>query len=116
MPRPRVPRRPRPIVPMQIRPISDLRNKSQEISDLAHASNAPVFITKNGREDLVVLSLAAWEDLYVYPLLLEAELDEAMGEKDLDWDEAMDDLAKKHKLGKYAEPGAPTGKGKKRRR
>ncbi len=44
-----------------IRPISDLRNKTQEISDLVHESDQPVFITKNGVGDMVVLSLAAWE-------------------------------------------------------
>ena len=44
-----------------IRPISDLRNKTQEISDLVHESDEPVFITKNGVGDMVVLSLAAWE-------------------------------------------------------
>jgi prevent-host-death family protein len=105
VPRPRrtTPHRPipHPLVPLQIRPISDLRNKSNEISELAHKSNMPVFITKNGREDLVVLSLAAWEDLYVYPILLEEELKEAMGEKALDFDEAMDELEKKHGLGKW---------------
>ncbi len=44
-----------------IRPISDLRNKTQEISDLVHESDEPVFITRNGVGDMVVLSLAAWE-------------------------------------------------------
>lgn len=44
-----------------IRPISDLRNKTQEISDLVHESDQPVFITKNGVGDMVVLSIAAWE-------------------------------------------------------
>ena len=121
MPRSRFPRTPSPIphplAPIQIRPISDLRNKSQEISELAHKSNLPVFITKNGREDMVVLSMSAWEDLYVYPLLLEAELDEAMGDKDVGFDEAMDELARKHKVGKYAAKGAteaPRGKGRRR--
>lgn len=44
-----------------IRPISDLRNKTQEISDLVHKSDEPVFITRNGVGDMVVMSLAAWE-------------------------------------------------------
>ncbi len=44
-----------------IRPISDLRNKSQEISELCHESEEPVLITKNGVGDLVVMSLAVWE-------------------------------------------------------
>ena len=105
---------PHPLTPIHIRPISDLRNKSQEVSELAHETNRPVFITKNGREDLVVLSMAAWEELYVYPRLLEAELDEAMGDKGRDFDEVMDELARKHGYGKYANAGSPKKKGGKR--
>ena len=44
-----------------IRPISDLRNKTQEISKLCHKSDEPVFITRNGIGDMVVMSVAAWE-------------------------------------------------------
>ena len=40
-----------------IKPISDLRNKSNEISKLANNSNEPIFITKNGEGDLVVMSM-----------------------------------------------------------
>ncbi|AFH48068.1 Prevent-host-death family protein [Ignavibacterium album JCM 16511] len=40
-----------------IKPISDLRNKSNEISELANSSNEPIFITKNGEGDLVVMSM-----------------------------------------------------------
>jgi prevent-host-death family protein len=61
----------------KIRPISDLRNKTHEISRICHQSGEPVYITKNGREDLVVLSAAAWEReqkrLELYRLLDEAE-------------------------------------------
>jgi prevent-host-death family protein len=46
-----------------IRPSSDLRNKYNEISDFCHAYNEPVFITKNGVGDLVVLSNAEYERL-----------------------------------------------------
>lgn len=38
-----------------IMPIEDLRNTS-EISDLAHKYQEPIFITKNGYSDLVVMS------------------------------------------------------------
>jgi prevent-host-death family protein len=44
-----------------IRPSSDLRNKYNEISDFCHTYNEPVFITKNGSGDLVVLSNAEYE-------------------------------------------------------
>jgi len=46
-----------------IKPISDLRNKSNEISKLAHTSNEPVFITKNGKGDLVVMSMSHYSNL-----------------------------------------------------
>ena len=39
----------------QIRPITDLRNTT-EISEVCHASREPLFITKNGYGDLVVMS------------------------------------------------------------
>ena len=44
----------------QIRPITDLRNTS-EISDICHAVREPVFITKNGYGDLVVMSIDTYE-------------------------------------------------------
>jgi prevent-host-death family protein len=40
------------------RPISDLRNKTQEISKRVHQSDEPVFITKNGLVEMVVMRLA----------------------------------------------------------
>ena len=46
-----------------IRPSSDLRNKYNEISDFCNKFNEPVFITKNGTGDLVVLSNAEYERL-----------------------------------------------------
>jgi prevent-host-death family protein len=46
-----------------IKPISDLRNKSNEISELAHNSNEPIFITKNGEGDLVVMSMSHYSKL-----------------------------------------------------
>ncbi len=41
-----------------IKPISDLRNHFNEISEICHRDGQPVFITKNGKGDLVVMSLA----------------------------------------------------------
>ena len=46
----------------QIRPITDLRN-STEISNICHAKNEPVFITKNGYGDMVVMSMETYEEL-----------------------------------------------------
>ncbi|MBQ6152429.1 MAG: type II toxin-antitoxin system Phd/YefM family antitoxin [Ruminococcus sp.] len=46
-----------------IRPSSDLRNHYNEISEFCHKYNRPVYITKNGAGDLVVLSNAEYERL-----------------------------------------------------
>ena len=46
-----------------IKPISDLRNKANEISELVHKSQRPVFITKNGEGDMVVMSIASYTRL-----------------------------------------------------
>jgi prevent-host-death family protein len=69
----------------KIRPISDLRNKSHEIAKLCHDSGEPVYITKNGEDDLVVMSVAAYERdqarLELYRLLDQAEADVAAGDR-----------------------------------
>lgn len=46
----------------QIRPITDLRN-TNEISEICHAQKEPVFITKNGYGDLVVMSIETYEEM-----------------------------------------------------
>jgi prevent-host-death family protein len=51
------------LVMATIRPSSDLRNKYNEISEFCHKYNEPVFITKNGTGDLVVMSNAEYERL-----------------------------------------------------
>ena len=46
-----------------IRPSSDLRNHYNEISAFCHEYNEPVFLTKNGAGDLVVMTNAEYERL-----------------------------------------------------
>ena len=46
-----------------IRPSAELRNKYNEISEFCHKYNEPVFITKNGTGDLVLMSNAEYERL-----------------------------------------------------
>lgn len=46
---------------MHIRPISDLRNHFAEISKLVNESLEPVFLTKNGYGNMVVMSMEAYE-------------------------------------------------------
>lgn len=58
----------------QIRPITDLRNTT-EISELCHARREPLFITKNGYGDLVVMSIEAYEEM-----IETAQIDAAISE------------------------------------
>ncbi len=60
-----------------IRPVSDLRNNFADISRTVHETAQPVFLTKNGYGDMVVLSMEAFESLQfdseVYFKLQQAE-------------------------------------------
>lgn len=60
-----------------IRPVSDLRNNFADISKTVHETSEPVFLTKNGYGDMVVMSMEAYENLQfqseVYFKLQEAE-------------------------------------------
>ena len=62
-----------------IRPVSDLRNNFAEISQIVHEKRQPVFLTKNGYGDMVVLSMEAFENLQfeseIYFKLRQAEQD-----------------------------------------
>lgn len=46
-----------------IRPSSDLRNKYSEISEFCRKHSEPVYITKNGKGDLAVMSIETYERL-----------------------------------------------------
>ena len=83
----------------QIRPITDLRNTT-EISELCHAKKEPLFITKNGYGDLVVMSIEAYEEL-IETVKTDAAISEAEKEfeKDgvlLDARESLTALRRKH--------------------
>ena len=60
----------------QIIPIKDLKNTS-EISDMCHKADEPIYITKNGYGDMVIMSMKAYEEklwfLDAYGKLAEAE-------------------------------------------
>ena len=77
----------------QIRPVSDLRNNFSDISRLVHESADPVFLTKNGRSDMVVMSIDAYEnDIFqaeVYHKLKEAEIQAASTTKRYTHSEVM---------------------------
>ena len=68
---------------MQIVPIRDLRN-TNEISERCKSSREPIFVTKNGYGDMVVMSIETYERTLavadVYRKLMEAEHELARGE------------------------------------
>ena len=63
-----------------IRPISDLRNNANEISDFCRQTREPVYITRNGTGDMVVVSIEEYErqqaiiDLYGKLAVAEQEI------------------------------------------
>lgn len=61
----------------KIRPVSDLHSCFEDISRMVHETQEPVFLTKNGYGDMVVMSMEAYENLRfegeVYLKLKEAE-------------------------------------------
>jgi prevent-host-death family protein len=72
-----------------IRPISDLRNSSNEISEFCRGTREPVFITKNGVGDMVVMSIETYEmqqaQLELYAKLAEAETEIVNGDEGTDF-------------------------------
>ena len=68
---------------MQIIPIRDLRN-TNEISDRCKSSGEPIFVTKNGYGDMVVMSIETYERTLamaeLYKKLMEAENERAQGQ------------------------------------
>ena len=59
---------------MLIRPSTDLRYKYSELSAYCHGSQSPVYITRKGTGDLVILSIDAYEKLIQKVKDLEQEL------------------------------------------
>ena len=83
----------------EIRPISDLRN-TNEISELCRKRQEPIFITKNGYGDLVVMSIETYERkmalVEVYNKLAEAEKQISDGTPLLDGKEVFKKMRQKH--------------------
>ena len=79
---------------MQIIPIRDLRN-TNEISERCKKSTEPIFVTKNGYGDMVVMSMETYQRTTamaeVYQKLMQAEAELAHGQS-VDGKEAFADL------------------------
>lgn len=84
----------------QIRPIRDLKNTT-EISNLCHAVREPIFITKNGYGDMVIMSMETFEKSNflnnLYDKLAIAEADLKAGRVS-DIDVAISDIRKQYGL------------------
>jgi len=82
-----------------IKPISDLRNKANEISDLAHKSDEPIFITRNGLGDMVVMSMAQYSKLQLkidlFGKLAIAQAQRTAGDKGRSLSQVMKELRKR---------------------
>jgi prevent-host-death family protein len=82
-----------------IKPISDLRNKAKEISDLAHKKDEPIFITRNGEGDMVVMSMAHYSRLQLkidlFGKLAVAQAQRAAGDRGRSFTAVMKDLRKR---------------------
>ena len=82
-----------------IMPIRDLRNTSN-ISELAHQKQEPIFITKNGYSDLVVMSAELYERFAeinrVDQAIEEAEREVSEGARPVSAKEARKRLDKKY--------------------
>jgi len=83
----------------QIRPITDLRN-TNEISEICNSKNEPVFITKNGYGDLVIMSIATYESMLetaaTDAAIAEAEAEYSKDGKFHNAKDALSSLRRKH--------------------
>ena len=76
---------------MNIRPSAAIRNNYNEISSFCKTTGEPVYLTKNGEGDLVVINIEAYERrekmLRLREELIAAEEDRLMGKKGYSIDE-----------------------------
>ncbi len=81
---------------MKIKPSTALRNEYNDISSYCKEQDQPVYITKNGEGDLVVMSIDYYtrreEQLDLREKLLEALMKKISGEKTYDLAEADERL------------------------
>lgn len=86
---------------MEIKSSTSLRNQYSDISEYCKKTGEPIYLTKNGDGDLVVMSIEAFEKrekmLQLKEKLLEVELARINGVKDYTLEEL--DLALKNIIG-----------------
>ena len=83
----------------KIKSSADLRNNYNEISTFCHTYPEPIFITKNGKGDLAVMSIESYEELTsrfeLYSKLKEGMDDIASGNT-RPFSEAISDIRRRH--------------------
>ena len=84
----------------RIIPIRDLRD-TNKISEMCHASNEPIFVTKNGYGDMVIMSTQQYEEVVaritVRDKIIEG-LKSAQNEQTADGRAFFADMRKKYEL------------------
>ena len=84
----------------QIIPIKDLKN-TNHISDLCRNSDEPIFVTKNGYGEMVLMSMDAYDEMFgrleIYRALSESEKQFEVGDYQ-DARTALTDIRKKYGL------------------
>jgi len=82
-----------------IRPVSDLRNNFKQISEICHEDGEPIFLTKNGHGDMVVMSIELYEKqkalLELYKKLSDAEIESQAGVSKISYDTLMEEMKAK---------------------
>ena len=83
----------------QIVPIKELRN-TNEISKICHANDEPVFVTKQGYGDLVVMSVETYDKLVgiaeIDAAIASSEAELGAGGKPVEAKAALKELRRKH--------------------
>jgi len=89
---------------MRIKPSTLLRNDYSAISIMAHECREPIYITKNGEGDIVVMCIDAFEErermLNHRAAILEAEFSRLSGEATYSLDDVRGRLKEKYRNAK----------------
>ena len=74
---------------------AELRNKYNEVSEQCHRYGEPTFVTKNGKGDLAVMSIEAYEQMtarYELYSLIQEGLDDVAAGRAIPADRAMEEI------------------------
>ncbi|MCR4318569.1 MAG: type II toxin-antitoxin system Phd/YefM family antitoxin [Planctomycetes bacterium] len=81
-----------------IKPVSDLRKKADELAEIVRTSGEPIFLTRDGEGDMVLMSLAEFnrlrKKLELFGKLAVAQSHIAAGDKGRDVEDVFADIDK----------------------